>query len=344
VKARIAAACALALVLAACGREQTATPANAPAARKLTTVNANYNTNMGYAVFYIGKKEGFFEQEGIDLQLVPIEAQSSLIALTTGKIDVLGTPIRSGLFNVMTRGVDVQIVADRGHLDPVKCQAEAFTAPPDTAARVEKKGFKGENFALIRGGNMEFQISQLLRQHGLTIADVNLMQLPQGGDYLTSQSKKLDAVRYMQEPNLSGALASGAVKVVARVDAASAGQPLAIVAYGKRLLRDDPELGRRFMRAYLRSVRRMNEGKTDRNVQLVSEGTKLPPEIVRRACWTSLADDGRIEPKSLDAFFAWAKANGHLDADVPAERWWNPSFVDAANSELAQKAAGSPGT
>ena len=108
--------------------------------------------------------------------------------------------------------------------------------------------------------------------------------------------------------------------------------------YGKRLLYDDPELGQRVMRAYLRGIRRYNEGKTKRNVEIIVRETKMPVEIIERSCWLPIANDGRIEMKSMNALLDWSMAQGYLDAKVPLEKWWDPRFIDAANQSLGAPA------
>ena len=101
-----------------------------------------------------------------------------------------------------------------------------------------------------------------------------------------------------------------------------------LLAYGNRLLNEDPELGRRFMRAYLRGVRRFNEGKTARNVVILSRYTKLPPEVIRRACWITIASDGRIDPAAVQPLLDWALTEHYLDEPVPVSKWWNPKFLE----------------
>jgi NitT/TauT family transport system substrate-binding protein len=178
---------------------------------------------------------------------------------------------------------------------------------------------------LIRGGLAEFLTMRLLAQHGRTQNDVTILQMPQGS--AASSRDKIDAVRVTSEPNLSAAVAEGWASVVATSESVAPSHQNSVLLYGKRLLHDDPELGRRFMRAYVRGVRRYNEGKTPRNVAILSRYTKLPPDVIRRACWISFANDGRIDPKNVQPFLDWALAARYLDAPVPVSTWWNPTFL-----------------
>jgi len=324
----------VALLATACTRSESHTATKG--ARPLTTVRMNLNPAMAYAPMMVAKEEGYFEAEGIDAEFVSIDANSALVAVTTGKLDVLSGPIRSGIFNMMLKGVPLQIVADKGHSEPRGCITEAFAAPPALADSIAAKGgdLRGQKFALIRGGFTEFMIDQLIEKQHLTRNDIEFVQVPQGDSY-ASNSKVLAAIRYVQEPILSNNLSKGLLKVIASSESVSPLHQHGVLVYGQRLLKDEPELGVRFMRAYLRGVRRYNEGKTPRNVDIISRGTKLPPEIIRRACWLPIANDGQVRQESMQALLDWSRKLGYLQADIPRSQWWNSSFIDAANRSLA---------
>jgi ABC-type nitrate/sulfonate/bicarbonate transport system substrate-binding protein len=160
-----------------------------------------------------------------------------------------------------------------------------------------------------------------------------VLQMPQGS--ASSSRDKLDAVRTVTEPNVSVALAEGWAAIVATPEELVPGHQTSVLIFGKRLLQDDPALGERFMRAYLRGVRQYNQGKTERNVAIVSRYTKLPPEVIRRACWMIIGNEGGIDPARVQPFLDWALANHFLDAKIAPEQWWTSRFVDAANASLA---------
>jgi len=318
----------IALALVACAKqpEQPATSATKP---QLTKVTLNLNPSLTYGPLMIAKAEGFFAAEGIDAEFASLDSNSALAATVAGKLDVLSAGVRSGVFNMIRRGEALQVVADKGHSQKTDCTAEAFVAPPAMAQRIaEKKSIRGERIALVRGGVAEYLIVRLLEHFDVTANDVVLVNLPQGAP--VSSREQLDAIRYTSEPHLSSLVAGNAAKIIATTEEVAPGHQSTIIVYGKRLLRDDPELGRRFMRAYLRGVRRFNEGLTDRNVAIFSRYTKLPPEIIRKTCLTSIANDGRVDPKAVQPFLDWALEKRYLDGPVETSAWWNPSFIEAA--------------
>lgn len=300
--------------------------------RPLDTVTVNFHPTFAYAPLLIAREEHYFEQEGIDASFVSLDMNSAVFALAAGKLDTLTMPQSSGIFNLMLEGGHVQIVADAGHSAPGPCAAEAFAAPPATVERIARtRTLKGEKFAIVRAGNTEYLIEKFLAQYGLKMSDIEIAQMPRG-DYATKNSKQIDAIRYMKEPSLSNATADHTLAIVATSEQVAPGLQLSVVAYGPRLLRN-PDVGRRFMRAYVRGIRRYNEGKTDRNVALLSQFMHYPPEIVRQTCWQRIASDGRVKREGVEPMLDWALARGYLNSKVPVETWWNGTFTDAASGK-----------
>lgn len=316
-----------------CAPEPDAPAVKAPAS--LTRITHNFNPSFTYGALMVAKEEGFFEQEGIELELVSLDSNSALAALAAGKLDVLSTGVRSSVFNLIQRGEPIQVVVGKGQAGST-CGAEAFVAPTAMAKRIAAAGGSpnGERVAIVRGGVAEFLTTQFLARHGLTTADVVAIPMPQGAPAWSRD--EIDAVRLVGEPNLSILRSEGATSVVATADEVSPRHQSAFVVYGKRLLQDDPDLGRRFMRAYVRGVRQLNEGKTDRNVEILSRHMKLPADIIRQSCWVATRDDGRIDPRDVQPFLDWALEKQYLDGPV-TRTWWNPAFLDDAIRALADR-------
>jgi NitT/TauT family transport system substrate-binding protein len=317
----------IALIAAFSCRKETPAPAPKP---KLTKVSMNLNPVMTYAPLMIAMDEGFFAQEGIEIDVAKLDSNSAVAATAAGKLDVLNAGVRSGVFNTIARGVAMRVVADKGHVTDGACSADAFVAPVAMADRIAKNGgrLKGERIAILRGGLAEFLTARLVESRGATLNDVTILQLPTGTPATTRDM--VDAVRLTTEPNLSAIMHDGWAKVVATAQDVAPNHQFAVLVFGKRLLQEDRDLGRRFMRAYLRGVHAYNQGKTDRNVAIIARHTKLPEEIIRRACWVSVREDARIRAEAVQPFLDWAVTNKLLDRPMRFEEWWDPTFLDAA--------------
>ncbi|HZY45846.1 MAG TPA: hypothetical protein VFF70_13990 [Anaerolineae bacterium] len=86
--------------------------------------------------------------------------------------------------------------------------------------------------------------------------------------------------------------------------------------------------------AYLKGVRQYNQGKTDRNLDIVAKYTQQDREVVKDACWQAINADGQIDLNSIVDFGNWAVKNNLLDVAVPPAQFWDPSFIDYANGIL----------
>lgn len=283
----------------------------------------------------VAEAEGHFAKEGIALQHVDLEPSAWTTSLVAERIDVLSNPVQAGLFNSMARGAKIQVVADRVHSEPGPCSFDAFAGPPGKARRVAESGLRGETLIFTRGGLMEYLAQSLLAREGLTPADVKINHMmPQMG-YMTWD---LDAIRYMTQPHLSIGLAAGRVDVVAPVETIVPGIQSQFIVFGPRML-GDHDLSVRFLRAYLRGIRSLREGKTDRNVEILSRATNFPPEVIRGTCWPPVHADGHVNVATVEGFLDWARKHDYLDRDIPASVWWNSTFVNEAFRTLDRETA-----
>jgi hypothetical protein len=81
-------------------------------------------------------------------------------------------------------------------------------------------------------------------------------------------------------------------------------------------------------------VRQYNEGKTERNLEIMAEFSGLDEEFLKAACWFYIYDDGHVNVQSILDFQHWAVGKGYLDSVVPEEQFYDPSFIEYANQVL----------
>ena len=314
-----------------CRKEEKAAGAAPPAPKPLTRVTVNFIPSISSAPLTIAKEEGFFEEEGIDLRAEPLDINAAMMALVSRDLDVFAGPPRPGIFNLIARDEpQVAIVADKGHSAPGPCAPEGFVAPPRKAERIAKnRSLKGEKIASLRAGFSEYLIDRLLEGQQLGREDIEHVLLPAGGGFINSKRSELDAIRYLSEPNLTNALAQG-LRFVASGEEVAPGHQLGVILFGPRLLRDDPSLGLRFMRAYAKGVRQYGRGKERRNIEIISRATKLPPDLVERTCWQPVSPDGKVDPAPMVDYLDWAISRGYIEANLAVSDWWDPRFVEPA--------------
>src|SRR5579859_6515352 len=93
-------------MIAACAPTPTpvASPTVVPTPTR-TTIKIVNLPFIAFAPFYIAGEEGFFQQQGIEPELVNMATQpDTLAALVAGQVDVVSGQLSAGTFNFIARG------------------------------------------------------------------------------------------------------------------------------------------------------------------------------------------------------------------------------------------------
>jgi ABC-type nitrate/sulfonate/bicarbonate transport system substrate-binding protein len=100
-----------------------------------------------------------------------------------------------------------------------------------------------------------------------------------------------------------------------------------VLAFGERFLERERDTGERFLRAYHRAVAQYRQGKTERNVAIIAEGTGETPEHTRAACWPTFTEDSGVNWESIAEFQAWANAQGFMAQSITMAQGLDTSLV-----------------
>jgi NitT/TauT family transport system substrate-binding protein len=332
IKHLVSAALLAGLSFAACGPR--AQPAEAPAK---DVVTLNYQPYISFGAFFVGEEEGCFAEQGLELRYVPVaRSMDSLSAVAQGDLDVLSGYLSIGLLNAIASGAQIRMVADKGHVDPARPPQAALLVRRALAEKgvLEKpEKLRGLRLALDYNVLETMMTERALARAGLTLDDMEIVKLPPAGRITALANGTVD-ISLEGEPWIARALKAGSAVIWLTDNDLIPGYQCFYVAFGPSLLRDRPEVGRRFMIAYLKSVRRYNQGKTDANVEVVARRTKLDPDLVRQAGWPAIRSDGMIEPQSILEFQNWAFSKGLLNRKLETDEFWDPSFAQHADRLL----------
>src|SRR5689334_367574 len=86
--------------------------ANVHAQTKKEVVKMGYVPVLIYSPLYIAIERGYFADEGIDVQLTPLQGGSdSVVQLAAGNFDAAFGGVGAGLLNAANKGLDFRIVA-----------------------------------------------------------------------------------------------------------------------------------------------------------------------------------------------------------------------------------------
>lgn len=287
---------------------------------------------------YIAEQEGYFTEEGLDITYIRFTATSdALVALIQGRIDVTASTLTEGTFKAMAEGSGVRYVADKGYLNESSCTNTAWLVRTEIieSGILDDLGNIANLNISYRDTNsaFNFAMDQLLEPIGLSSEDLHISYVPVG-NLVEAFSQGTVDVTGTGEPWVSRIVNSGAAEVWLGWQEYMPGDQLATIWYGPTLTQENRDAGMRFMLAYQRGVQQYNEGKTDRNVELMAEFTQLEPEEARLICWPSFSSDGSINFRTVQDFQQWAVEKGSLDDVLSVEEYWDGDFLEYANQAL----------
>ncbi len=298
----------------------------------------NYISN---APIFIARDEGYFAEQDLEVELIDFGSTSNevLPSLLARKLDIGALPLSVAIFNAVAGGNNVKYVADKGFYNPDNCVTDAFVAASPLLADGSldtADGLKGKVMVFPAGDTFEYMADTLLAEYGLTQADIQPTSVADSAARIEGLKNGSIDISMLSEPWISRAKAEGAAEPWKPLAQIVPGLSGAMMAFGPSILEDNPEAGERFMIAYLKGVRKFNEGKTDRNVEIIAGYTKLEPDAIKAACWTSFKADGMIDTAGMLAFQDWGLGKGYIESKVELNQIWTSEFIDKALKELGE--------
>jgi ABC-type nitrate/sulfonate/bicarbonate transport system substrate-binding protein len=329
---------ALLLSLSACAPAAPPAPtATAPAERASVKV-ANLPF-IAFAPFYIGIEQGYFTAQGIDVELVNFATQpDTLAALASGSVDVVAGQISAGYLNFVARTSQAHVVSDKGYIDANACDNIAFVGRPGIVGsdgRVTADALRGQKSNVVQGTWNEYMVDKILGPLGLTMADLDNVEIPPAAHPAAMQSGQL-ALAATNEPWVTRLLDDGNKAVQPAPHELLPDSQSAVTMYGPKLL-NNTDLGTRFMVAYLQATRQYNQGHTEQNLNTLTKYTQLDRGVLDKMCWPALRGDGSVNVDSLLDFQNWAMAKGLQASALSRQQMWDSTFTTAAVGRLGKQ-------
>jgi NitT/TauT family transport system substrate-binding protein len=317
--------------------------AAAKPAREPTTVRITDIQITSAAGSYIASEKGYFREEGIDAQFVPMGAADQVPAIVANSADVAGAAINAFLFNAVARGVPVKGVADHGaNLKDASAGGVAFRKDLyDSGAVRGPADLRGRKIGLSSSGSAsDIALDHYLHQAGLDIREMDLqyMNFP---DLIPAFANRAIDVAYWQEPFTTIALDRGLIVRGPIGFDVYPNQQIAVVLFRDKLL-NDRELGVRYLRAYTRGVRDYVKAMQDRDpamfdqvVPLLIEHTTVKERaLYEKAIPSGLKPDPIPNVQSIIDDQEWYIAHGHQQERINVQDMIELSLVQEAIRQL----------
>lgn len=322
----------LAVLIQACGGSAAT---EAPAAEEPTKLVVQLLPFMSYSPLFFAEEEGYFAEQNLEIEFQNILGPEVFAGLIQGQLDVAATLVGVPMF--VAAAENVKFVAGKGYESPTGCPVNGLLARKDLVDSGEL-----DSVAQLAGRKIEMDILSvqgyfmdiLLASEGLSIDDMEVVELPSPPSLIEAFATGALDLSNISEPWLTRINLAGNTVTWHDYKNEIPDFQFAVLLFGPSLLEDNPDAGRRFITAYLKAVQQYNEGKTERNMELMIEFTGLDEELLEQICWPTFRDDGSINVQSLLDFQDWAFEKDFISSILTAEEFWDPSYVEFANEAL----------
>lgn len=250
----------------------------------LTVLKVGHLPVTGHAKFFVAKEEGFFKQEGLDVELVEFaNSADGLAALRAGKLDLGAFGTTAPLVHI-AKGADIRIIGG------VMGEDAAIITTSEKAGIIKSVAdLKGKKVATVRLASGDAVLRGALDDAGLNWKnDLQIFELK-------TPVAVIEAVK-------SGQVDAGAVwgphdfraeeqglKIIARSHTLQPGHPCCRLTVNAKDVQDRPEVWERFIRAFLRAEKFTRENH-EKTVDDISKYLKLDRALITKAYYSGFLD------------------------------------------------------
>ena len=238
----------------------------------------------GHAKFFIAQEEGFFAQEGLEIELVEFaNSADGLAALRAGKLDVGAFGTTAPLVHI-AKGADLRIIGG------VMGEDAAIIATAENAASIKTvAALKGKKIATIRLATGDAVLRGALEEAGINWkTDVQIFELKSPPAVLEAvKSGQVDAGVTWGPHDIRAEQAG--LKVVIRSRTLEPGHPCCRLTVNAKDVQDRPEVWVHFIHAFLRAEK-FAQDNHEKTIDDIGLHLKLDRALIKQAYYEGYLD------------------------------------------------------
>jgi len=296
------------------------------------------------APFYIAYDQGYFKDEGLDVDLILLDSGAKVIApLGTGALDVGSGALSVGFWNALLRGVKFRIVADRGHAEAGYLYQTVFIRKDlvDGGQFKSLKDLKGLRMGFAAQGVTSLSLlNEAAKYAGIRFEDMTPVYLSFPQQIAALQNKALDGTLLI-EPQATVAVNAGIGVRFMDTNVFYPHQQISVIFYSDKFATERKDVADRFMRAWLRGVRTYNDairdGKivgADDVVQTMAKSFNMSPALVREMYSQAVDVDGAVNAAGIQKDLDFFRQQGWVAGGINAGDVIDMSFARKASAAL----------
>ena len=310
------------------------------AASAQETIKMGVVRSLANGALLLAEANGYFKEAGIKLELEYLQSSSTgMASLAQGQLNIIAGGVSAGYFNALEKNLPVIITVDRV-TTPVRHNLMIRADLKDTIKSA--KDLKGKVIASNAPGSIStYEIGKIMETVGLSIADVEIKNIPFGQYAVALKNKAVDAAltippfRYSLEENNLAVPFAEADDIVKPTPLT-----IAVQLVNTEWAKPRQEMLRKFYVAVTRGIRDYcNAYHNGSNRQalidlLISSKTETRPDLLNKFAWPARNLTGKLNAASLLDIQDWYLKNKFITAKQPIEKLVDYSYTDYAQKTL----------
>jgi NitT/TauT family transport system substrate-binding protein len=301
------------------------------------------------AAIYQALERGYFQDEGLEVELVPVRGITEQVGLlATGQLHLGNGGVDPGLFNAAQREIGLKLITTLVSSTEQNPGAAALLVRQELVDSGQYQGLrdlKGLTIAVSAiGTTSQMHVERALAKGGLTVDDVTVvaMSFP---DMMTALGNKAVDAAWSVEPFIAIANSRGIAKTVALAGEVFPGALGVVMVISPQFAADQPEAARRYFTAYLRATRDYyrafvsNENPAGREefYQVLIKHTPVKdPALYPLMGWSGADPNGGLNERMLDEMQDYLLQRGTVREKLDVSRIVDHSYANYAVERLGR--------
>ncbi|MEI3604952.1 ABC transporter substrate-binding protein [Pseudogracilibacillus sp. SE30717A] len=323
----------LSLILVACGggekSEKQEEQVKSDSEAKKVSLFLDWTPNTNHTGIYVAKEKGFYEEVGLDLEvLLPGEVSAEqLVATNKGEF---GISFQKQV--TQARAEDLPVISVAAI---IQHSTSGYASPVEKGIETPKD-FVGKVYGAYGSEMEELMINLVMERDGASVEDVDIVQLG-NSDFFVATQKDIDFVSiFYGWTGIEAEIRDVELNFIEDTEYAEELDTYSpVIITNDNLIKEDPETVQAFVEATLKGYEFAIENPEEAAEILIAAEPDLDPELVKRSQeWLSprYQDDAEIWGiQDLDRWETFTKflyENDIIDKDIDASEAFTNEFIE----------------
>lgn len=320
----------LLIVIAGCGTDNPESKQDKTKNEALTPVSfvLDWTPNTNHTGIYVAKEKGYFEEQGLDVDiLLPGEVQANQL-IATGKAD-FGVSYQERIIMARAEGLPLVSLAA-----VIQHNTAGYMSPADREINTPHD-FEGKKFGGIGVPIQEAMMQTIMDQNDADIDQVDFLNIGDS-DYFTAVERDVDfSTVFYAWTGIEAEIRDLEMNMMYYIDVAEGLDFYTpVLATSEKMIEEDPDKVKAFIHAAVKGYEYAIEHPSEAADILIEQEPDLNPELVKKSQeWLAPRYQDDASQWGLQELERWNKAidflveNKIVDQDIDAEDSFTTEFL-----------------